>query len=348
MIANSKRITFWSKIVFYNLLLAIGIIFVFCPSCFLSLEGIISVADSILYSFIICLILGFGNGYLVDQLDLRISWIKTPIKRLVVGTITVIVFSFIASVVIVMFFRVFIFKNMVWNELTMVSMLNDAKLPVYIALVITIALTSRSFLMAWKKSALDIEKLKRENLQAQYDALKNQINPHFLFNSFNVLTDLVYMDQDLAAQFIQQLSKVFRYVLESSKKELVSLATELAFLQAYIFLLKIRFGENVTIQLPTYEDKGDQIIPLCLQMLIENAIKHNVITAEEKLHVDIEIHDGRILVRNNLQLRNAVEGSTRLGLANIKARYALLNQQDVDINSSPNTFTVSIPLIPTL
>lgn len=337
--------TKWGKVIFYSVLLATGLVFLFCPSCFQSLEGIKNSLDNIFFSFILCILLGYGNGELITIIDRKISWIEAPVKRLIVGTIVVVVYSFLASVLVVYLYNIFLYDRPPFDSHTWRQTINAAILPVYIAIVITVILTSRSFLLAWKKSTIDTEKLKRENLQAQYNALKNQINPHFLFNSFNVLTDLVYMDQDLAAKFIQRLSVVFRYVLDSSKKEFVSLKSELDFLDSYIFLLKIRFGENLLIERPEYEDKGENIIPLCLQMLIENAVKHNVVSEEEQLKIVVKIEDDQVCVSNNIQLRNVTEGSTKLGLANIKARYALLNGKSVKVEQTKENFTVYVPLI---
>lgn len=340
--------TKWGKVIFYNVLLATGLVFFFCPSCFQSLEGIKNSIDNILYSFILCILLGYGNGRLITLIDQKISWIEKPVKRLIVGTIVVVFYSFVASVLVAYLYNIILYGRPPFDPRTWEQTFTAAIIPVYIAIVITVILTSRSFLLAWKKSTIDTEKLKRENLQAQFDALKNQINPHFLFNSLNVLTDLVYMDQDLAAKFIQRLSVVFRYVLDSSKKELVSLKSELDFLNSYIFLLKIRFGENLLIELPEYEDKGQNIIPLCLQMLLENAVKHNVVSEEEPLKVVVKIEDDQVSVSNNLQLRNLTESSTKLGLTNIKARYELLIGKSVKVEQKKERFTVYVPLISTI
>ena len=349
MCKSKKTIPGWVKVIVSNLILAILIVAIFCPDCFYPLENFTNrqpaIFYAIFYSFLLCLFLGIGNSWIINRIDERISWIETPVKRLVIGTIAVILYSFIVSLITGYAYNLLVFDRQPFGIDTWEHTLEAAILPVYIAIFLTIILTSRSFLLAWRKSTIDTERLKRENLQAQYEALKNQINPHFLFNSFNVLTDLVYEDQDLAARFINQLSQVFRYVLESSKKEMVPLESELENLEAYIFLLKMRFGENLVIKNPEVAEREYQVVPLCLQMLIENAVKHNVISEEEKLRIKIWLENDYIHISNNLQLRNISERSTKLGLENIKARYELIPGKKVKVSESDDQFVVSIPLI---
>ena len=148
-----------------------------------------------------------------------------------------------------------------------------------ITIVISLFMEGRAFLNNWRKAALDAERLQKENARAQYDALKNQVNPHFLFNSLNALTQLVYEDQDKAATFIKQLSEVYRYVLDTREKELVTIDEELSFIRSYLFLQQIRFGQK--LQISILVDSRDTLLPpLALQILVENAIKHNIISED--------------------------------------------------------------------
>lgn len=190
-------------------------------------------------------------------------------------------------------------------------------------------------------------KLQKENLQSQYDVLKQQVNPHFLFNSLNVLTSLIKLEPDLAEKFSEQLSKVYRYVLENKDFELVDLNTELNFLDAYIFLLNIRFVGKLTINLNIPdENRTDGIIPLAMQLLIENAIKHNVMSKQEPLVVDIFIDDQNYLnVINNLQERPSQISSTGVGLENIMNRYQLLHLSLPEFKKTGNQFIAKIKLV---
>jgi len=189
--------------------------------------------------------------------------------------------------------------------------------------------------------------LQKENLQSQYDVLKQQVNPHFLFNSLNVLTSLIKIEPDLAERFSEQLSKVYRYVLENRDNELIDLHTELTFLNAYIFLINIRFMDKLIVRMDIPEDKQfDKIIPLAMQLLIENAIKHNVMSKNRPLAIDIFVDkDNYLNVINCLQARPSQVVSTGLGLRNIINRYQLLNLKLPVFEKTDNQFIARIPLV---
>ncbi len=190
-------------------------------------------------------------------------------------------------------------------------------------------------------------KLQKENLQSQFEVLKQQVNPHFLFNSLNVLTSLIKVDPDLAEKFTERLSKVYRYVLENKEKELVTLSSEMEFLRAYVFLLDIRFANKVFVKINFDEHEVDAyVIPLALQLLIENAIKHNTFSKKSPLYVELFIDNNDYLhVVNNLQNRDTQMNSTGIGLANITKRYALLCNIEPVFEISGNSFIAKIPLI---
>jgi len=190
-------------------------------------------------------------------------------------------------------------------------------------------------------------KVQKENLQSRFDVLKQQVNPHFLFNSLNVLTSLIKIEPDLAEKFTEQLAKVYRYVLENRDNELVALSTELDFLDAYVFLLNIRFLDKlkVNIDIPDHR-KSAEVIPLAVQLLIENAIKHNSMSKKSPLVIDIFIDDKcNLNVVNNLQEREARITSTGVGLKNIENRYKLLNNSDTEFIKTDKQFIARIPLM---
>lgn len=189
--------------------------------------------------------------------------------------------------------------------------------------------------------------LQKENLQSQFDVLKQQVNPHFLFNSLNVLTSLIKLEPDLAEKFSEQLSKVYRYVLENKDFEMVDLNTELNFLDAYLFLLNIRFvGKlHVNLNVPT-ENRSDKLIPLAMQLLIENSIKHNVMSKTNPLTIDIFVdNDNWLNIVNNLQERPSQLTSTGLGLKNIVNRYELLGFTTPIFEKTENQFIAKIKLV---
>lgn len=199
----------------------------------------------------------------------------------------------------------------------------------------------------YKTKWMEAEELKRMSAQAELQLVKSQINPHFLFNNLNVLSALVMKNNDEANRFIEEFSKVYRYILSNHDKELVDIKTELDFIKPYIFLLQKRFsdGLDVTINVPQrYENF--YIIPASLQMLIENAIKHNIISKNKPLHIDVHINgNNTIVVSNNLQLRESVDGSTKIGLANIIKRYWLVSGRNVEVKQDDDDFTVTLPLL---
>lgn len=189
-------------------------------------------------------------------------------------------------------------------------------------------------------------RLQKENLQSQFEVLRQQVNPHFLFNSLNVLTSLIKLEPDLAEQFTEHLSKVYRYVLENKDNDLVSLQTELDFLDAYIFLLNIRFMDKIMVKVDIRENKREcQILPLALQLLIENAIKHNSMSKKNPLKIEIFIDSDNVLhVENNLQERESHMASTGVGLRNIAHRYHLLEMPEPEFIKTETKFIARVPL----
>lgn len=198
----------------------------------------------------------------------------------------------------------------------------------------------------WKATSVEAEQLRKENVQAQLDSLKNQVNPHFLFNSLNTVTSLIHDEPDLSVEFIQKLSKTYRYILEIRDRELISLEEELKCIESYQFLLEIRFGEAFQVKLDIPPSKYSlSIIPLSLQMLLENAIKHNIVSKRKPLLVEIMADEDRLIVRNNLQRKENQPVSTQTGLENIRRRYKLLTGREIEIREDESFFTVTLPLI---
>ncbi len=199
----------------------------------------------------------------------------------------------------------------------------------------------------YKTKWVEAEELKRITAQAELQLVKSQVNPHFLFNNLNVLSTLVLQNNSEANKFIEAFSKVYRYILSTHDKELVDIKTELDYIKPYIFLLKKRFsdGLSITINIPEeYENK--YIIPASLQMLIENAIKHNIVSRQKPLHIDVHVNgNNTLVVSNNLQVRESVENSTEIGLINIKKRYLLVSGREVVVDKNSHDFTVTLPLL---
>jgi len=289
--------------------------------------------------------LGLGNGYLVDWLDTKMPWLKMPVSRALTSLLLTIVYSIGVTILIFVGFLYLAYGRPPLDSLQNIdhSLLISV---IVITMLISLFLHGRGFFFAWKNAFQEAEESKRAVLAAQYESLRNQVNPHFLFNSFNVLSSLVYKDQDLAARFIKQLSKVYRYVLEVQNEEVVPLEKELEVLEAYLFLLKIRFQDALEVDMQLSPREGYAILPLTLQMLTENAIKHNIASRQKPLKLEFFFqNDTHICVKNTLQLRGDQQDSIGVGLPNIKARYQYLGPHKVEVKQEENTFTVSIPLI---
>jgi two-component system, LytTR family, sensor kinase len=216
----------------------------------------------------------------------------------------------------------------------------------YVLLVTIGALyESMRFFTLWKTTLVEKEQVERAHLAGQLEGLRNQVNPHFLFNSLNTLIYLIPEEPDRAVRFVQQLSKVYRYVLESRDAQLIALRDELVFLDAYIFLLRERFGDNLRVELRTGDLPPDTaIVPLTLQILFENAIKHNIISGDKPLSIEVFPENDHLIVRNNLQRKKQVMDSTGVGLENIQLRYKMLTGREVVVIPSAAYFTVALPV----
>lgn len=203
------------------------------------------------------------------------------------------------------------------------------------------------FFSKWKTQTIETEQLRNEKLKSELNFLKNQISPHFLFNSLNTLVTLIHEDTQQAAKFTQKLSEVYRYILQYKEREFISLKTELAFCKSYIFLLKMRFEEGLEVDINVSDEDLDKfIVPLTIQMLIENAVKHNVVSKNQPLRIDIYAENGRsLIVKNNLKIKVAEGESMKKGLENIRSRYRLLTEREVDVIRTREHFMVALPLV---
>lgn len=306
-----------------------------CSSCSQDLKKF-SVTAGI--TTLMWVVMWIGNENLTCIIDQKISWVKHPIRRFVTGVVSTVIFTVVVAVLLAKAYEFAL--NLRFNSY------NDF---IFSALIITFLISfflhGREFLLRWKETAVEAERYQKESVRAQYESLKNQVDPHFLFNSLNVLTNLVYEDADKSAKFIKQLSEVYRYVLENRGKELVTLDQEMKFVKAYLYLQQIRFGDKLIIQNDLDGKKGT-LPPLVLQTLVENAIKHNIISEEHPLTIRLSEQNGDILVENNLQRKTIIrEDSTGIGLDNTKKRYQFLSEREMKVEETDGKFKVTIPLL---
>jgi LytS/YehU family sensor histidine kinase len=254
---------------------------------------------------------------------------------------------------LVVFTLVCILPNYVFTS-RLVSPLSEAgELRLYYIMLVLVSaiyygiLTSFHVFKNIHQASLQAEKLQKEIAQAQFESLKNQVNPHFLFNSLNVLTSLIALDPLLAEKFTEQLSKAYRYVLEHKGDDMVHLRTELEFIHSYIFLIDIRFKDKLKVNIDLPADRLNWLLPpLTLQLLIENAIKHNVVSKKSPLQIDIWIdEDNYLCVSNNLQVRDDKMASSRVGLRNITNRYGYITDMPTFFGREEDKYLAKIPLL---
>lgn len=297
------------------------------------------------YLFTICITyLFFESVYFLNRLlDKKLSWESSPYRRFFSQwTLSYGIGLFFA--IVLRWIVVFIFISF-----TYVNLFDEIVLVLFVLLVtttITIIDLALFLLEKWRFSLAELERFKKENAESQFESLRTQINPHFLFNSLNTLSALIFQDQKKAESFVRELSDVYRYILENKDTELVTLKKELEIIKSYIYLIILRFEQNLTVSIDIKSSLDAMMIPpLTLQMLIENAVKHNIISRKKPLTVKIYSKDDYIVVSNNLQKKDTQKFSTKLGLENIISRYKYLTDKKVEITESHDEFLVKIPLI---
>ena len=263
--------------------------------------------------------------------------------------VTLLLFSFIISFAIVFIISdlLFLLKDAVFIEEKDYGNKYYAFKDLIITIVVIISIQIIKILHQNQTHVEEIQNLKIENLQRQFDTLKNQLSPHFLFNSLNSLKTLVRENQELAQQYINNLSNILRYTLQANENKIVSLAEEIKFITSYFFLVKIRYAQNISLEFSGIETFNNYKIPsLSLQILIENAVKHNEISKHKPLSIKIKpASDCSIIIENNINPKFSNSEGTGLGLANLASQYKLLNLPEILISKNEDLFSVEIHLL---
>ncbi|MBS9766270.1 MAG: histidine kinase [Flavobacteriaceae bacterium] len=354
---NNKEIlnSLWLTI---KIALIVGIVFIPINNEY-NLKSILTL---FLISFIYSFVLGFGQIVISKLLTKKFDWIKQTKKRVWYGIICTILYTFPAVIICTYIAQekilntsnppasfweyINIFNGSLWSSISIFTYLFYT----VIALLISAILHAKSFMQEWKKS-VEQEKQQQQIIakteSAKFESLKTQVDPHFLFNSLNVLTSLISENPEKAEKFTTKLSKVYRYVLEQRNKELVPISEELDFAKTYIDLLQMRFENAIRFEISAelYETEL-KIVPLSLQLLLENAVKHNVVSVSEPLTIKIYKKDKFLVIENNKNVKQILEQkSTKVGLQNIADRYGLISEKRVKINSNNDVFSVEIPLL---
>ncbi len=296
--------------------------------------------------WIICIILllWLGNYLIYNFLNKKLPWIESPGKRFYVQLFSSAIYSLLCINATYYVFKVYFTE--VPPDSYQYILLN-----IY-GIIFTLPVISIHFgiffMTKWKKVVIENESLEKENIKTELTAIKNHIDPHFLFNNLNILSSLIEPHNEAALDFLDNFSEVYRYVLKNKDTELVDLGTELEFMSAYLFIMKKRFDKQMRIEINVENRYKSRLIPpLALQLLIENCLKHNKISYENPLEISIFIEGKSFLVvKNSLQLKDRKKYYTSgSGLANLEKRYQLLSDQKMLVEKTENEFIVKVPLL---
>jgi sensor histidine kinase YesM len=299
---------------------------------------------SLSYSFGI----GFGNGLINNFLDKKWDWLEQTNLRVGFGIIAAVLYTI--PVVLGIDYVILV----VYQKLPVSSFFEERYLWMHIfyvvlSLGVSTFMHARSFMVNWKQSTnkeATQQKIIAGTASAKFESLKNQIDPHFLFNSLNVLSSLIEENPENAQRFTTSLSKIYRYVLEQKDKELVSVEEELSFAKTYMNLLKMRFENSLFYELPqTISNPDAKVVPLSLQLLLENTVKHNVVSEQRPLHIRIFIEGDYLVIQNDYQKKEVLQSRQGVGLQNIISRYDILTDRKVRIEQDDENFTVYLPLL---
>jgi two-component system LytT family sensor kinase len=287
-----------------------------------------------------------GMSYIVVVLERKLPWLQYPIKRLVSQVLSLTLFS---GLIIFLGFTIWIKLSEGLDLESIFALVLPSLKVVYIFVFLSLLVGNAVlFFKNWKEATIQQEELKRAHLALQYQTLKDQVRPHFLFNSLSSLVTLINTDPEKATLFVHRLSDVYRYVLEQRENELVPVEEELKFLKDYVYLQQIRFGENLQIQYKLNLEPKQMVIPLSMQMLVENAIKHNEISADRPLTIEVlSTGQNHIIIKNNLQKKEVPEQSLGMGIENLKKRIEVFSKEPLQIFEESGAFIVRIPTIQT-
>jgi hypothetical protein len=285
------------------------------------------------------------NSTYFDYLNTRVKWGRYSRYRLLIGAMGSVVLTMIG-----VFFIRFLINVGLEGEAFGHFISNEAPRYYVVALLITMVVSlffhAVYFYKRNQENKVKEQKIIAGTASAQFETLKNQIDPHFLFNSLNVLSSLIEENPESAQKFTTSLSKIYRYVLEQKDKELVSVTEELSFARTYMNLLKMRFENSLFFDLPVALPAAEAwVVPLSLQLLLENTIKHNVVSEQKPLHIRIFIDGDYLVIENDLQKKEVLQTRQGVGLQNIVSRYAIITNRKVVIEQSAKTFSVKIPIL---
>jgi len=293
------------------------------------------------FGILLALVIIMAHDSLVNHLRTRLSNEQTGLRRFLYQYLISSALAILTAVL----FSILFWDYIMGMPITKEYIFDYAILGLLIPVLLNGVTESLYFYGQWEKENSEKIELEKENIRTRYELLQNQLNPHFLFNCFNTLNVLIVESRKAAADFLQHLSQVYRYVLEIKEQELVSLKTELQSLLSFDRLMRFRFGDTYRLHLDVNSDQEQlYLAPLTLQMLLENALKHNHFSKESPLDIRVSLSKDRLLFSNDLRKKTKVQG-TGTGLRNLQQRYAYLSTADLVLEATGQFFHVSVPLI---
>ena len=298
-----------------------------------------------LYTMLYGMVLYYGNAILYMFLDSFFEKGRYSLKRVIVGFST----SFVLTLFLILLLR--IFEDVIIEESTLTDFFQNESASNYVVasvvtFVVLLGIHGLYFYKAYNENKVKEQKIIAGTASAKFESLKNQIDPHFLFNSLNVLSSLIEENPENAQRFTTSLSKIYRYVLEQKDKDLVSVEEELAFAKTYMNLLKMRFENSLFYELPDNNNNPEaKVVPLSLQLLLENTVKHNVVSEKRPLHIRIYLKEGYLIIENDFQKKEVLHNRQGVGLQNIINRYGLVTNRKVLIEQTDRVFAVKIPVL---
>ncbi len=301
--------------------------------------------NSFLYYLLYSVPLALVNSYFFDYINLKVNWQNRSKYRIIIGISGSVILTLFTLFIVRIIHRTGI-EGITFEEFIAKERLQFYFIASIITMVINLFFHALYFYKELQKNKLKEQKIIAGTASAQFESLKNQIDPHFLFNSLNVLTSLIEENPENAQQFTTSLSKIYRYVLDQKDKELVPLEEELAFAKTYMKLLQMRFENSIQFELPTEVSMFDaKVVPLSLQLLLENTIKHNIVSDVKPLHIRIYEKNNYLVVENDLQRKEVLKTRKGVGLQNIINRYGILTSRKVEILENEQLFQVRLPIL---
>lgn len=338
--------TFEKKFFFGALIIAFLVPSVFLMISLISREPVnwhqITVGG--VFTFFITITITYFNIGIANSMSRKFPWKEGLTRRLLIElALTSLSAVFIISIVVTILYNISDFHA---GYPYWLMLFQNGMIAIIINIILMSLLEGRELFMMWKTSLVETEALRRQNIESRYSALISYVNPHFLFNNLNVLSFLISSEPEKAQEFVRQFSWIYRYFMEVKDKSLVSLEQEMEFMKSYIFLQKIRYENKLDFMLNISLNEKEYLLPpFSLQLLIENAIKHNEVSNLNPLMIEVFTEDESLVVRNKLLLRTFPEESTGFGIKNLIERYAHFTDLKPSFENSGKVYTARIPLL---